>query len=47
MTKTGNTHARRLPVEAAWHPRRPGPGLHDHATPARQRAERGNRLLCT
>src|SRR5260370_180486 len=23
ITKTGNTHARRLPVEAAWHQRRP------------------------
>jgi transposase len=53
ITKTGNTHARRLLVEAAWHHRRPyrrpGAGLQarlDHvAAPVRQRAERGNRRL--
>ncbi|WAH98415.1 IS110 family transposase [Arthrobacter sp. MMS18-M83] len=53
ITKTGNSHARRLLVEAAWHHRRP----YDHpsaslrsrweaATPAaRARAQAGNRRL--
>jgi transposase len=53
IAKTGNTHARRLLVDAAWHHRRPyrrpGAGLQarlDHVTaPVRQRAERGNRRL--
>jgi transposase len=34
ITKTGNTHARRLLVEAAWHQRRP---LRASATPTRRR----------
>jgi transposase len=33
ITKTGNTHARRLLVEAAWHHRAPLPGRQDHAGP--------------
>jgi transposase len=53
ITKTGNTHARRLLVEAAWHHRRPyrGPGVALRArlaqvpAPVRQRAEQGNRRL--
>ncbi len=54
ITKTGNTHARRLLVEAAWHnrePYRPSQALlgRQAGQPAvvRQRAERGNhRLHC-
>ncbi|WP_405061708.1 IS110 family transposase [Kribbella sp. NBC_01505] len=52
ITKTGNTHARRLLVEAAWHHRtryRPGKTIHDRwalATPAaRARGDAGNRRL--
>jgi transposase len=52
ITKTGNTHARRLLVEAAWHhqPRyRPGKSLRDRwelAPPAaRVRGDAGNRRL--
>jgi transposase len=53
ITKTGNGHARRLLIEAAWHHRkpyrRPGADLRrrqDRATPAaRDRGERGNRRL--
>lgn len=52
ITKTGNGHARRLLVEAAWHHRKPyraGADLRrrqDHAAPAaRARGERGNRRL--
>jgi transposase len=53
ITKTGNTHARRLLVEAAWHHRRPyrRPGVALRArldqvpAPVRQRAEQGNRRL--
>ena len=52
ITKTGNTHARRLLVEAAWHhrkPYRPGTVLRrrwDEATPAaRARGDQGNRRL--
>jgi transposase len=53
ITKTGNTHARRLLVEAAWHHRRPyrRPGtalrsrLDKAPAPVRQRAEQGNRRL--
>jgi transposase len=53
ITKTGNQHARRLLVEAAWHHRKPyrRPGVdlrrrQDSATPAaRDRGERGNRRL--
>jgi hypothetical protein len=52
ITKTGNTHARRLLVEAAWHhrkPYRPSRALlaRQAGQPAvvRQRAERGH--LCT
>jgi transposase len=53
ITKTGNTHARRLLVEAAWHHRRPyrHPGvalrarLDQAPAPVRQRAEQGNRRL--
>ncbi|MFF3879468.1 IS110 family transposase, partial [Streptomyces sp. NPDC001978] len=53
ITKTGNTHARRLLVEAAWHHRRPyrRPGvalrarLEQVPAPVRQRAELGNRRL--
>ena len=52
ITKTGNTHARRLLVEAAWHhqPRyRPGVSLRrrwDQATPAaRARGHAGNQRL--
>ena len=33
ITKTGNTHARRLLVEAAWHHRKPLPARRDHARP--------------
>jgi transposase len=52
ITKTGNTHARRLLIEAAWHHRpayRPGKTLRDRwelAPPAaRARGEAGNRRL--
>lgn len=53
ITKTGNTHARRLLVEAAWHHRRPyrGPSLQlrrrwERATPATvARANAGNHRL--
>jgi transposase len=52
ITKTGNSHARRLLVEAAWHHRpryRPSAQLRrrqNQATPgARDRAERANRRL--
>jgi transposase len=52
ITKTGNTHARRLLVEAAWHHRaryRPGKPMRDRwelATPAaRARGDHGNRRL--
>ncbi|MGH3368390.1 MAG: IS110 family transposase [Nocardioidaceae bacterium] len=52
ITKTGNTHARRLLVEAAWHHRaryRPGKTMRDRwalATPAaRARGDLGNRRL--
>ncbi len=52
ITKTGNTHARRLLVEAAWHhrdPYRPGKTLRDRwelSTPAaRARADAGNQRL--
>jgi transposase len=52
ITKTGNTHARRLLIEAAWHHRiryRPGAVMRarwDLATPAaRARGDAGNRRL--
>jgi len=53
ITKTGNTHARRLLVEAAWHHRRPYPhpsqylrARWEHATPAaKARGHAGNRRL--
>jgi transposase len=52
ITKTGNTHARRLLVEAAWHHRgryAPGPTIRDRwelAPPAaRARGDLGNRRL--
>jgi transposase len=52
ITKTGNTHARRLLVEAAWHHRpayRPGKTMRDRwelASPAaRARGDAGNRRL--
>ncbi|MDJ0420580.1 IS110 family RNA-guided transposase [Rhodococcus opacus] len=52
ITKTGNGHARRLLIEAAWHHRRPyRPGVDlrrrwDKASPAaRARGQRGNRRL--
>lgn len=52
ITKTGNSHARRLLVEAAWHHKpayRPGPTLRarwDQATPAaRARGHAGNQRL--
>src|SRR6186997_3631341 len=52
ITKAGNTHARRLLVEAAWHHRRayrPGKTMHDRwelAPPAaRARGDAGNRRL--
>jgi transposase len=54
ITKTGNKHARRLLVEAAWHhrkPYRPGVDLRrrqERATPAaRDRGQRANRRLHT
>ena len=54
ITKTGNGHARRLLVEAAWHHRKPyRPGVElrrrqDRASPAaRDRGERANRRLHT
>ncbi len=52
ITKTGNSHARRLLVEAAWHHRaayRPGKTMRDRwelaPAPARQRGDAGNRRL--
>jgi transposase len=52
ITKTGNTHARRLLVEAAWHHRaayRPGKVMRDRwqlaPATARQRGDAGNRRL--
>ena len=52
ITKAGNTHARRLLVEAAWHhraPYRPGKTMHDRwelaPTAARRRGDLGNRRL--
>ena len=53
ITKTGNSHARRLLVEAAWHHRKPlraGRGAHirraaDQPAAVRARAEAGNRRL--
>ena len=53
ITKTGNSHARRLLVEAAWHHRKTycHPGLTmrsrwEHASPAaRARGHQGNRRL--
>src|ERR1035437_1398837 len=52
ITKTGNGHARRLLIEAAWHHRRPyRPRVDlrrrwDNATPAaRARGQQGNRRL--
>src|SRR6202011_4858494 len=52
ITKTGNGHARRLLIEAAWHhraPYRPGAALRrrwEQATPAaRARGHQGNRRL--
>ena len=52
ITKTGNAHARRLLVEAAWHHRAPYhyPGVHlrrrwDAATRARERGRHANRRL--
>ena len=52
ITKTGNAHARRLLIEAAWHhrkPNRPGAELRrrqDRASPAaRDRGQRANRRL--
>jgi transposase len=52
ITKTGNSHARRLLIEAAWHHRKPyrvGAQLRqrlDQATPAaRDRGQRANRRL--
>jgi hypothetical protein len=52
ITKTGNTHARRLLVEAAWHHRaayRPGKTMRDRwdLAPAatRARGDLGNRRL--
>ena len=54
ITKTGNGHARRLLIEAAWHhraPYRPGVGLRrrwDQASPAaRARGQAANRRLHT
>ena len=52
ITKTGNSHARRLLVEAAWHHRRPLRSSRERARRAdgqpavvRERAEAGNRRL--
>jgi hypothetical protein len=52
ITKTGNAHARRLLIEAAWHhraPHRPGPQLRrrwDLTTPAaRTRGHQANHRL--
>jgi transposase len=52
ITKTGNTHARRLLVEAAWHhraPYRPGKTMHERwelaPAAARARGDAGNRRL--
>ena len=53
ITKTGNTHARRLLVEAAWHHRRelrpPGKWMRERRTlvspPVRARAEQADRRL--
>ena len=54
ITKTGNAHARRLLIEAAWHHRRPYRAAvdprrrQDRASPvARDRGERANRRLHT
>ncbi|MDT7636961.1 MAG: hypothetical protein QOC83_1249, partial [Pseudonocardiales bacterium] len=54
ITKTGNGHARRLLIEAAWHHRKPyRPGVElrrrqDRASPAaRDRGQRANRRLHT
>jgi transposase len=52
ITRTGNTHARRLLIEAAWHHKagyRPGPTIRSRweRVPAiiAERADRGNRRL--
>jgi transposase len=47
ITKTGNTHARRLLVEAAWHHRKPyrPSRLDGGPAPVRDRAEHGSRRL--
>ena len=51
ITKTGNRHARRLLIEAAWHyrhrPRRPhtGPEPHDRAWQAQIRLHHRHRQL--
>ena len=52
ITKTGNSHARRLLVEAAWHHRsgyRPGKTMHDRwalaPANAQARGDAGNRRL--
>lgn len=52
ITKTGNSHARRLLVEAAWHHRKPYRPSRDllrrragQSAAVRDRAERGNRRL--
>lgn len=52
ITKTGNSHARRLLVEAAWHHRKPYRPSRDllrrragQSVAVRDRAERGNRRL--
>jgi transposase len=52
ITKTGNTHARRLLVEAAWHHRKPYRPSREllrrcagQPATVRQRAERGNHRL--
>ena len=52
ITKTGNSHARRLLVEAAWHHRKPYRPSRElrarHASqpaPVRERADRGNHRL--
>jgi transposase len=54
ITKTGNSHARRLLVEAAWHhrkPYRPSRALRarqaDQPAVVRERADRGNHRLHT
>ena len=48
ITKTGNTHARRLLVEAAWHHRkayRPGVTMRARWDQARDRGHQGNQRL--